>query len=293
MKIQTLSIVVPTKKCVNNCKFCVSKTHSNDYENKFNDKDSNEFKYYRQDIKRRLDYAKLHGVDTIILTGTGEVFQNKPFLLMVDDILKDMNNSFPRIEVQTSGVMLSDINLYFLKEMGVSTISLSVSDVFDDKSNMNIIGVHDKLKFNLFDLCKKIKGFGFNLRISLNMTSVLNGVSSPSIFFDRFKELGANQVTFREMYYSSNNTDEDKWIKEHMFDSFMIDDIKTYIKDNGRSLYVLPFGGVVYSIKGISTVIDDDCMDSKSGVDDVLKYLILREDGKLYCQWDDEGSLIF
>ena len=28
MKIQTLSVVVPTKKCVNNCPFCVSKLHS-------------------------------------------------------------------------------------------------------------------------------------------------------------------------------------------------------------------------------------------------------------------------
>ena len=35
MKIQSLSIVVPTRKCVNNCAFCVSKTHDNDYVNCF------------------------------------------------------------------------------------------------------------------------------------------------------------------------------------------------------------------------------------------------------------------
>jgi hypothetical protein len=26
---------------------------------------------------------------------------------------------------------------------------------------------------------------------------------------------------------------------------------------------------------------------------DTLKYIILRENGKLYARWDDEGSLIF
>ena len=37
MKIQSLSIVVPTKNhCVNKCAFCVSRTHTNPYEDKIN-----------------------------------------------------------------------------------------------------------------------------------------------------------------------------------------------------------------------------------------------------------------
>lgn len=70
--------------------------------------------------------------------------------------------------------------------------------------------------------------------------------------------------------------------------------IKDYIMDNGKALYILPFGATVYSIGNkISTVVDSDCMDTKKGADDVLKYLILRENAKLYSKWDDEGSLIF
>jgi hypothetical protein len=34
-------------------------------------------------------------------------------------------------------------------------------------------------------------------------------------------------------------------------------------------------------------------MDVSKNADEILKYLILRENGKLYTQWDDEGSLIF
>jgi len=294
MIIQTMSIVVPTKnRCVNDCAFCVSKTHTNDYEDRFRDKDSEDYLLYKSDLRRRFDYAKLHNVDTIILTGTGESLQNVPFLRMVDTILKEMNNPFPRIELQTSGVMLTDVNLRILRQMGVSTISLSVSDVFNDKYNLDIIGVHPKLQFKLDDICKKIKDVGFNLRLSLNMTDVYNHITLPEVFFDRFKELGVNQITFREMYYSGNHTKEDIWIMSHLIRDGLMDDIKQYITSNGKPQYILPFGATVYSIHKMSTVVDSDCMDDKSEVDDILKYLILREDGKLYTDWGDEGSLIF
>jgi sulfatase maturation enzyme AslB (radical SAM superfamily) len=294
MIIQTMSIVVPTKnRCVNNCKFCVSKTHTNDYEDRFKCKESEEYLLYKSDIRRRFDYAKLHNVDTIILTGTGEALQNVPYLLMVDEILKEMNNPFPRIELQTSGVMLTDVNLHILRQMGISTISLSISDVFNDESNLDIMEVHPKLQFKLDDICKKIKDKGFNLRLSLNMTSVYNHIKNPVDFFDRFKELGANQITFREMYYSNNDTEEDKWIKDHPVMPSLLTSIKHHIQTKGKAQYVLPFGATVYSIYKMSTVVDDDCMDDKSEVDDILKYLILREDGKLYTDWGDEGSLIF
>jgi len=294
MIIQTMSIVVPTKnRCVNDCKFCVSKTHTNDYHDRFKDKDSQEYLLYKMDLRRRFDYAKLHNVDTIILTGTGEALQNVPFLLMIDMILKEMDNPFPRIELQTSGVMLTDVNLHILRQMGVSTISLSISDVFNDEYNLKIIGVHPKLQFKLDEICKKIKDFGFNLRLSLNMTDVYNHITLPEVFFDRFKELGANQITFREMYYSGNHTREDIWIMNHLIRDGLMGDIKHYITENGKAQYVLPFGATVYTINKMSTVVDDDCMDDKGEVDNILKYLILREDGKLYTDWGDEGSLIF
>jgi len=41
----------------------------------------------------------------------------------------------------------------------------------------------------------------------------------------------------------------------------------------------------------MTVVVDNDCMN-KDNIEN-LKYVILRENGKLYCQWDDEGSLIF
>ena len=41
----------------------------------------------------------------------------------------------------------------------------------------------------------------------------------------------------------------------------------------------------------MSVVIDNDCISKENN--ESLKYVILRENGKLYCRWDDKGSLIF
>lgn len=35
MNIQSLSICVPAKRCINDCKFCCSKMHGGDYEDRF------------------------------------------------------------------------------------------------------------------------------------------------------------------------------------------------------------------------------------------------------------------
>jgi len=41
----------------------------------------------------------------------------------------------------------------------------------------------------------------------------------------------------------------------------------------------------------MSVVVDDDCMSTADKED--IKYLILRENCKLYTKWDDGGSLLF
>ena len=78
MNIQTISIVVPTKGCVNKCPICVSRMHENNYENSFD-----EFR-----ITQRIKWAVMNGVNTCIITGTGEAFQNFHFLGRLADIFQ-------------------------------------------------------------------------------------------------------------------------------------------------------------------------------------------------------------
>ena len=281
MKIQSLSIVVPTSRCMNDCPFCVSKMHDNQYENRFS---------VRQ-MRKRLLYAEKNGVTNVIFTGTGEAIQNKAFLRKVTLLLDEMNHPFPNVELQTTGVLLDDLdNLRLLNYLGVNTISLSVSDIFDDTNNMKIIGVPKKAQFGLKERIQLLKKEGFNIRLSLNMTSSFDG-KSPEQILEKSRDLGANQLTFRRLYTSGKNSPEDRWVEENSCDPELIDNLDLYIKEKGNMLYELPYGSIAYSINGMSTVVDLDCMNKENNQS--LKYIILREDGKLYCQWDDDGSLIF
>lgn len=296
MNIQTLSIVVPTKGCVNNCKFCVSKMHESEYV----------LTYDIMSFKKRIQYAVVNDVNTCILTGTGEALQNREFLYLLDNAFNSVGNPFPNVELQTSGVLLNKDNIELLKNIGVNTISLSVSNIFDDDRNMEIIGVNDKLKFKLKDLIQNLKKHNFNVRLSINMIKDFDNIL-PLEIIKRCKYLGADQITFRELYHNGDdNYEQTKWVKENSCNPNTINKIEKYISGNyfnffgikikikkgkGNYLYTLPFGGKVYSIDGMSTVIDYDCMSKNTK--ESLKYIILRENGKLYCRWDDNGSLLF
>lgn len=300
MKVQSLSITVPTKGCINNCKFCCSEMHDDNYVT------SETYIYKKKAIEKRIKYAIIHNVDTLILTSSsGEVLQNMRYLEMLHEILQSLNNFIPRIEIQTTGVLLNDEKMLFLKEMGVTTISLSVSDLFNDNRNMEIIGVPKKEHFLLKNITDLIHSYDMNIRLSLNMTSAAypdfifedKNISYKLFklfdsFFERAKELNSNQVTFRKMYLSNNKTKEDEWVNNNMLSDEFYTLLNDYIVKYGNKLYRLPFGGIVYSVNGVSTVLDDDCM-SKEYSDDILKYLILRENNKLYMKWDDVGSIIF
>jgi len=295
MKIQSISIVVPTKGCINDCKFCVSKMHCSPYVDKFN-----EIQY-----RKRIKFAKNNGVNTMILTGTGEVLQNIGFLKKLRVVLEKEHHPFPNVEVQTTGTMLMESfrksdntldrlypNLELLDDLGVNTISLSVSDVFDSDNNWNIIGAPEKFRHSLVEICNVLKEHGFNIRLSLNMTNVYDGVN-PKEILDGCSYLNANQITFRKLYYPSNttNTEQAEWVRDNACDKSVFTELNGFIEQFGKPLYRLPFGPIAYSIKGMSTVIDDNCMNKD--ILEKLKYVILRENGKLYCQWDDEGSLLF
>ena len=292
-----IQLVVPTKGCVNNCPFCCSKMHNSPYETK----------YGQIELEKRIKYAIMRNIDTCVLTGTGEVLQNKNFLVNLAIIFNKMDHPFPNVELQTTGVMLMDKttvisektgsevivypNLTYLRDLRVNTISLSVSDLFSDSNNSNIIGISEKLQFNLSELVTFLKKQNFNVRLSLNMLNILDGVD-PERIFKYAKTLGADQISFKRMYYNDDlQYEQNNWIRDNMCKEETIKNIKAFIVNTGRHMYTLMFGAKVYSVNGLSTVVVDDCMAVTNT--DTQRYIILRENGKLYCHWDDEGSLIF
>jgi len=281
-----IQITVPTKGCVNNCPFCCSKMHDSPYETRFD----------AIEIEKRIKYAIMRGIDTCVLTGTGEVLQNTIFLEQLYQIFKKLEHPFPNVELQTTGVMLLNENNKFeninlLKRLRVNTISLSVSDLFSNANNNYIIGVASNLQFKLPELIDFLKRQNFNVRLSLNMLNNLDD-KTPEQIFKYAKTIGADQISFKKMYYNDDfQYEQNDWIRDNMCAERTLERIKEYIIEKGRHMYTLMFGAKVYSLYGLSTVVVDDCMAVTNT--DTQRYIILRENGKLYCHWDDEGSLIF
>jgi hypothetical protein len=245
---------------------------------------------YQADYIKRLEFARDNGCNTVMLTGNSEPQQNRNFLQMFGNLNNNLKTPFRWIELQTTGVMLDEPYLRFLRNhVGVSTISLSISS-FDDFVNKEYIGAPSSLYVNIEKLCEMIKKYDFNLRLSINLTDSFDEYT-PKMFFDRAKELGEDQVTFRVLYSSNLNTPQDKWIEEHTVRKGLIEEIKTHVLLNGIEMEKLEFGAIKYSVNEIGTIIDDDCMSKE--IKDAAKYLILRENCKLYSKWDDKGSLIF
>lgn len=315
MKIQSLSIHVPTGTCLNNCMCCVSRMHESPYENRIGKAIDDTIHFSSESVRaeedyiRRLRFAKDNGANTLILTGIAEPIQNKPFLTWLGNINK--NIGFHWIELQTAGNLLlkkserisgNEGNVYdyyenfaFLRSIGVSTISLSLFNIFDSKRNQELIQMPDKQFFDVDELCEKIKKFNLNLRLSLNMSNEYDKYTIEEIF-EKAEQLGADQITFRKLYTSKeNNTIQDKWISEHGCKDVFFDNLNFYVKKYGEFLGRLPFGAMKYAVNNISVVVDDNCMDDATKRDDMdsYKYLILRPNCKLYSNWSSVGSLIF
>lgn len=292
MKIQSLSIVVPNKKCVNNCAFCVSKMHCNAYRNQIDD-NLPFFHLYTADYIKRLEFARHNGCNTVMLTGCSEPQQNRTFLTYFGMFMKMMRDPFQWIEMQTTGTLIDENYLRFLREhVGVSLISLSVSS-FDDDENNAIIGTSPNGRIDLKDLCAKIKKYDFGLRLSLNMTKCFRKMTPRTLLKYCKETLGADQVTLRVLYSSGKDTPQDKWIAENAMPMADVNEIERIVMTDGEKLGVLPHGATKYSVNGLCVVIDRDCMDKTEKNDENYKYLILQPNCRLYSSWDDPASMMY
>jgi hypothetical protein len=250
-----------------------------------------------RDFEDRLAFARDNGCNTVMLTGNGEPLMNKDFLNDFAMYNHQLSDPFRWIEIQTSGITLDDIEIlrWLRNTIRVSIISLSLSSIFSSAKNAEYNQTSDKLVVDIDKVCGLIKKYSFGLRLSLNMTDDYDYHSAEEIFI-RAKELGADQITFRMLYTSQSEGAEhqeiNEWINTHSVNPYWAFDLNNYIKAHGRPLEKLPFGGIRYSVDGMSVVVDDDCMSTDPN-QQTVKYLILQPNCKLYTKWDDLGSYLF
>ncbi|MBR2715078.1 MAG: radical SAM protein [Ruminococcus sp.] len=292
MNIQSLSIVVPNKQCVNNCRFCVSRMHCESIDNLI-DINKPDYDVHQRDYLERMAFARDNGCNTVMLTGTSEPQQNRQFLYLFSQMNNSLTKPFRWIEMQTTGAFLDDEYLEFLRgTVGISTISVSIT-AFDDKVNIDYTQMPTKHSVKLKNLCKKIKDHGFNLRLSVNLTDYFDKYDGkPQEFFlDAKKLFDPDQITLRVLYSSNDENDQAKWVREHACKESVVSQFINEVRKTATPLERLPYGRIKYSYLSMSLVIDDDCM-SKTAVED-YKYLILQPNCRLYSRWDDTASLIF
>lgn len=285
MNIQSLSIVVPTGKCWNHCAFCVSHMHHEDY--------GTCILHNNQPIPRsyldRIEFVRDEGCNSMILTGTAEPQQNLEFIFKLLDCNKNLRKPFYNITIQTTASGLTPKDIKDLADTGVTTFALSMSS-FNELVHWEITNTpKNKQTITFGRLFDEVKKNNMNLRVCFNLTDEFIAIN-PYYYFIWAEECGVDQVTFRKIYTDGNGP-EAEWVHEHEFPQEKFDAIEGYIRNNGTPIARLPYGFIQYSVHGISTVIDSNCM-SKDNIDE-MKYAILRPNGHLYSRWDDTGSLIF
>ena len=290
MKIQSLSVVVPGKRCINDCLSCVSKMRDDSglYKNQI-EENLAFYDLYLNDYLKRLEFCRDNGCNTIVLTGSIEPQQNKRFLADFGIMMRIMERPFRNIEMQTTGVSIDEAMLrFFRNHVGVNTIALSLFSL-DSAENQKCR--NSRFEVDIVAFCALLKKYDFNLRLCLNLTTFFS-IHDVNLFFEESKKLGANQVTLRRLYSSNDDSPQSQWVRENSMDTDKYQELCEYVEKFPILRYV-EYGFPAHSILGMSVVIDGDCMAKDTQYSDVFKYLILRPNGKLYGSWDDPASLIF
>lgn len=272
--IGSLQITVPAG-CMNNCGFCIYRQHATTFRTYW----KSDFQKWSTEIERRLRYASSR-VEAVMITSQGEPTLNMQY---IEDVMKIAQTIVPdlvHIEIQTSGVGLTEEKLDFLYQSGIRVISLSLPALDSDKI-IEIMGIPEKYRYDPIELTKMIKSKGFILRLSIAMTKWFDDYSIIEII-DWLKELWKpDQVSFKKLYGADNEASEN-------YDEFLSE-----FKANPqfRCLELLPIGVWKYDASGFAVVWNDDCMIDQVKV--TPRYLILQPDAKLYTRWDSKASVIF
>ena len=297
MDIQSFSIVVPNKECINKCPFCVSRmVNSNIYPNLM-DISHPHYDINVKEYLKRMRYVADYGCKTLMLTGTSEPQQNKQFLNTFALLHEMIGKPFINIEMQTTGMLLDDSNyLRFLRNfVGVNTIALSISAPVPER-NAQIIGhpfgESNGRSVDFTNVIKLMKEYDFNIRLCFNLTKYFT-FENPLGFFDWCSTtLNADQVTFRKLYVSNEKTSQGRWIEENGITMDALYKLVGALKMFpvvGKTVY----GANIRNIRDMSVIFDDDCMGKSPTKENTVKYLILRPNCKLYSSWDSQSSLLF
>ncbi len=271
--IGSLQITVPAG-CMNDCGFCVYRQHAT----KFKTEWKSDHERWCKEVEKRLRYAA-DRVEAVMITSHGEPTLNMTYIEDIMGILKRATPWLAHVEIQTSGVGLTEENLDFLYELGVRVISLSLPALEKDKI-LDIMRVPAKYNYDPIKLSELIPSKGFTLRLSIAMTNWFDEYTLDDILNQLESIWTPDQVSFKKLI----GADE---VASKNYDRLA----QEFRSRDYTRLELLPLGVWKYEAHGIGVVWNDDCM--VSGEQEAPRYLILQPDGKLYTRWDTRASVVF
>lgn len=246
-----VQITVPYQTCPKKCPFCIA----NNPKTLGKYKDNTGWVDYWVDIDMQLKALyEENGKKplTVVLTGDTEPTLNMGWVDTAITQLK-RNINVGSIEIQTACHEYETLNklLTMIGDRGVVAIS-----VFTVNQMRNLKKVFDDTEFSL-----NIKS---TKRLTLILNDMLNLKTLSENAFDLFTFY--KQVTFKVLQKGLNGG-VNEWIDKHKaYDADLLDVLVTHLQALGKSV-----------------VIDENCMDTLGGD----RYQIIREDGKLYRDWND------
>jgi len=236
------------------------------------------------------------GTTTAMLTGKGEP------TLFPEQITKYLRAlaefPFPIIELQSNGIRLIeqpdvyDEHLRGWYDLGLTTIAISIAHYLPEK-NRSIYLPHRKEYIDLPALVHKLHGYGFSVRLACVLADgFIDGRQGLQDLLAFAREHQVEQLTIRPVNKPSRSRSEeaDNWTSQHHLRPEQMDDIRSFLEENGALLMTLIHGARVYDVGGQNVCLTDSLtIDSRS---DDLRQLIFFPDGHLRYDWQYPGAIL-
>jgi len=290
MQIQTLSVLTGSEACNARCPFCISKM-TPPLGVALEEPEVN-----WRNFAVACQLAERCGVTTTILTGKGEPTLFPGQITRYLGALAEF--PFPLLELQTNGILLAELpkvyepHLADWYELGLTTIAISIVHYLPEP-NREIYLPHREAYIDLPALIDTLHERGFSVRLSCTMASgYIDSRQKLMALIDFGRAHQVEQLTVRPVNQprSSRNEAVSQWTAEHHLTAEQMDDVRTFLQEEGALVMTLAHGALVYDVDGQNVCLTDSLtLDAGS---DNLRQLIFFPDGHLRYDWQYQGAIL-
>jgi len=290
MRIQTFTVVAGSEACNARCPYCVSRmTPGYDLGAKLPPVNWRNFRIGCQ-------FAKDHGVSTVLFTGKGE-----PTLFpeQLTEFLERLQPfAFPFAELQTNGIAIAkqqpvtEKHLQAWYGLGLTLVALSIVH-WRAERNKEIYQPDAAAYYDLAALIERLHTTGLSVRLSCMLAR--GYIESPEGVDElaRFaREHGVEQLTVRsiEKPRKSESDAVAQWVTDHALPADTITKMRGYLDAQGTRVMELAHGAIVYDYRGQNVCLNN-CL-TIDPQDERIRQLIFFPDGHLRYDWQYPGAIL-